>query len=228
MWRDPVAADRVTELRETATNGAIDIDSEIARLESKSTKLLRETYARLSPWQKAQVARHPQRPRTLDLVPLIYTTNYDDFIEMLRDSRTFNRYQKTIIDRPTLNSTSCDVPHEVAIEARWLGDWHARGAAPDPPAVPEGRVAFRIGDAASLPYQEDSFDLVAVNRRETVKVWRNVGLGMAEAPAAIGQWAAVRLTQPGPNRDAIWALGLRSPVTLALSPSSTRHAAACG
>jgi flavin-dependent dehydrogenase len=39
---------------------------------------------------------------------------YDDFIEMLRDSRTFNRYQKTIIDRPTLNSTSCDVPHDVA------------------------------------------------------------------------------------------------------------------
>ena len=39
---------------------------------------------------------------------------YDDFIEMLRDSRTFNRYQKTIIDRPTLNSTTCDVPHDVA------------------------------------------------------------------------------------------------------------------
>jgi flavin-dependent dehydrogenase len=39
---------------------------------------------------------------------------YDEFIELLRDDRTFNRYQKTIIDRPTLNSTSCDVPHDVA------------------------------------------------------------------------------------------------------------------
>jgi hypothetical protein len=48
-------------------------------------------------------------------------------------------------------------------------------------------------------------DLVAVNRRENVKVWRNVGLGTAEAPAPIGHWAAVRLAQPGPNRDAIGA-----------------------
>ncbi|HZB69431.1 MAG TPA: acetyl-CoA carboxylase carboxyl transferase subunit alpha, partial [Sphingomicrobium sp.] len=46
---------RVAELRETATAGSIDIDSEIARLEAKSAKLLRETYARLTPWQKSQV-----------------------------------------------------------------------------------------------------------------------------------------------------------------------------
>ena len=53
---------RVAELRETATAGSIDIDSEIARLEAKSAKLLRETYSRLTPWQKSQVARHPDRP----------------------------------------------------------------------------------------------------------------------------------------------------------------------
>ena len=39
---------------------------------------------------------------------------YDEFIELLRDDKTFHRYRKTIIDRPTLNSTSCDVPHDVA------------------------------------------------------------------------------------------------------------------
>ena len=54
---------RVAELRETASSGSIDIDSEIARLEAKSAKLLRDTYARLTPWQKSQVARHPERPR---------------------------------------------------------------------------------------------------------------------------------------------------------------------
>ena len=69
---------RVTELRETASNGSIDIDSEISRLEAKANKLLRDTYARLSPWQKAQVARHPERPHfknyveglTEDFLPL--------------------------------------------------------------------------------------------------------------------------------------------------------------
>jgi acetyl-CoA carboxylase carboxyl transferase subunit alpha len=59
---------RVAELRETANAGSIDIDTEISRLEAKSTKLLQETYARLTPWQKTQVARHPERPHFKDYV----------------------------------------------------------------------------------------------------------------------------------------------------------------
>ena len=54
---------RVAELRETANRSDdIDIDAEVGRLEAKSAKLLRDTYAKLTPWQKAQVARHPERP----------------------------------------------------------------------------------------------------------------------------------------------------------------------
>jgi acetyl-CoA carboxylase carboxyl transferase subunit alpha len=52
---------RVAELRET-DSGTVDIAPEVARLEAKSQKLLRDTYARLTPWQKTQVARHPERP----------------------------------------------------------------------------------------------------------------------------------------------------------------------
>ncbi len=48
-------------------------------------------------------------------------------------------------------------------------------------------------------------DLVEVERRENVKLWRNVGAGTAEAPAPLGHWAAVRLRQGGSNRDAIGA-----------------------
>ena len=59
---------RLTELRETASAGSIDIDSEVAKLEAKSTKLLKEIYARLTPWQKSQVARHPDRPHFKDFV----------------------------------------------------------------------------------------------------------------------------------------------------------------
>ena len=54
---------RVAELKETATRSDdLDIDAEVGRLEAKSAKLLRDTYAKLTPWQKAQVARHPERP----------------------------------------------------------------------------------------------------------------------------------------------------------------------
>ena len=59
---------RVAELKETANAGDLDLDSEIGRLEAKSSKLLRETYAKLTPWQKAQVARHPERPHFKDYV----------------------------------------------------------------------------------------------------------------------------------------------------------------
>ena len=59
---------RVAELKETADAGELDLDSEIGRLEAKSSKLLRDTYARLTPWQKAQVARHPERPHFKDYV----------------------------------------------------------------------------------------------------------------------------------------------------------------
>ena len=59
---------RVGELRETANSGTVDIESEVSKLEAKSAKLLRDTYAKLTPWQKTQVARHPQRPHFKDYV----------------------------------------------------------------------------------------------------------------------------------------------------------------
>jgi len=63
-FEKPVAAldAKIHELRETATAGDIDIDSEVAKLEAKSAKLLKDTYAKLTPWQKTMVARHPERP----------------------------------------------------------------------------------------------------------------------------------------------------------------------
>ncbi len=63
-FEKPVAAldAKIIELRETASAGSIDIESEVAKLEAKSSKLLRETYSKLTPWQKTMVARHPERP----------------------------------------------------------------------------------------------------------------------------------------------------------------------
>ena len=53
---------RIVELRATAAVGDINIDGEIATLEQRAAKLLTDTYAKLTPWQKTQVARHPDRP----------------------------------------------------------------------------------------------------------------------------------------------------------------------
>jgi acetyl-CoA carboxylase carboxyl transferase subunit alpha len=72
---------RVTELRETASSGAVDIDADVGRLESKANKLLRDTYAKLTPWQKAQVARHPERPHFKDYLAGIA----DDFLPLAGD-----------------------------------------------------------------------------------------------------------------------------------------------
>ena len=72
---------RVRELRDTANGGEIDIHADIDRLEAKSAKLLRDTYSKLTPWQKAQVARHPERPHFRDYVSAIA----DDFMPLAGD-----------------------------------------------------------------------------------------------------------------------------------------------
>jgi acetyl-CoA carboxylase carboxyl transferase subunit alpha len=72
---------RVAELRETASTGSIDIDAEIGRLETKANKLLRDAYAKLTPWQKTQVARHPDRPHFKDYIAGLA----DDFLPLAGD-----------------------------------------------------------------------------------------------------------------------------------------------
>ena len=82
---------RVAELRETAESGSINISAEIDRLQAKADKLLRDTYAKLTPWQKTQVARHPERPHFKDYV----ATLIDGFIPLAGD-RNFGDDQAII------------------------------------------------------------------------------------------------------------------------------------
>jgi acetyl-CoA carboxylase carboxyl transferase subunit alpha len=73
---------RLSELRETAASSEeIDIDAEVSKLETKTSKLLRDTYAKLTPWQKTQVARHPDRPHFKDYVGGIA----EDFLPLAGD-----------------------------------------------------------------------------------------------------------------------------------------------
>jgi len=72
---------KIEELRFVQDDSAVDISEEIGRLSKKSAQLTKDIYAKLSPWQVAQVARHPQRPYTLDYVSHIFT----DFEELHGD-----------------------------------------------------------------------------------------------------------------------------------------------
>jgi acetyl-CoA carboxylase carboxyl transferase subunit alpha len=72
---------RLRELRETAAAGALNLDADIDRLQAKSDRLLRETYARLTPWQKTLVARHPDRPHFKDYVAGLI----EDFVPLSGD-----------------------------------------------------------------------------------------------------------------------------------------------
>jgi len=56
---------KIEELRHLSDSGEVNIAEEVSKLQAKVDKLLRSTYAKLTPWQKTQVARHPQRPHAL-------------------------------------------------------------------------------------------------------------------------------------------------------------------
>jgi acetyl-CoA carboxylase carboxyl transferase subunit alpha len=64
---------KIEELRRTTDAGGIDVADEVGRLRDKAEKLLAATYAKLTPWQKAQVARHPERPKCLSYVQALIT-----------------------------------------------------------------------------------------------------------------------------------------------------------
>lgn len=72
---------KIEEMKALSGNSHLGLDDEIARLEKKAQKLRTEIYSSLSRWQRVQLARHPDRPYTLDYVHRIFT----DFIEIHGD-----------------------------------------------------------------------------------------------------------------------------------------------
>lgn len=64
---------KIEELRHVGADGAVNIQDELARLEAKSQLLTKNIFTNLTPWQITQLARHPQRPYTLDYVNMIFT-----------------------------------------------------------------------------------------------------------------------------------------------------------
>lgn len=72
---------KITELKDFTSNAEVDLSKEINQLEQRFTKLEKEIYHNLKPWDRVQIARHPERPTTLDYVHEIF----NDFIELHGD-----------------------------------------------------------------------------------------------------------------------------------------------
>jgi len=82
-FEKPIAEleERIEDLRRLADQEDLDVSDELRKLEKKADKLRRDVFSKLSRWQRVQLARHPQRPYTLDYVNLLM----DDFIELHGD-----------------------------------------------------------------------------------------------------------------------------------------------
>ena len=95
---------KIEELRFVQDESAVDISDEINRLAEKSQQLTKDIYTRLTPWQVSQIARHPQRPYTLDYVQNIFT----DFHELHGD-RAFGDDLSIIGGLARFNGSACMV-----------------------------------------------------------------------------------------------------------------------
>src|SRR6478735_9877133 len=95
---------KIEELRYVQNESAVDISEEIDRLSKKSLQLTKDIYSSLTPWQVTQIARHPQRPYTLDYVSEVFT----DFQELHGD-RAFADDQSIVGGLARFNGQACMV-----------------------------------------------------------------------------------------------------------------------
>jgi acetyl-CoA carboxylase carboxyl transferase subunit alpha len=72
---------KIAELRHLSSDSGLNIAEEVGRLEAQASRLLRQSYARLTPWQKVLVARHPDRPHCLDYIAGLIT----EFVSLAGD-----------------------------------------------------------------------------------------------------------------------------------------------
>jgi acetyl-CoA carboxylase carboxyl transferase subunit alpha len=105
-FEQPIAEleQRIEELRYAQEDSAADISDEIQRLTKRSQTLTKDIYGKLSPWQVAQVARHPQRPYTLDYIQALFTG-----FEELHGDRSFSDDASIVGGLARFNGEACMV-----------------------------------------------------------------------------------------------------------------------
>src|SRR3954462_2103668 len=105
-FEQPIAEleQRIEELRYVQDDSAVDISEEIQRLTKRSQTLTKDIYGKLTPWQVAQVARHPQRPYTLDYIGMLFT-----HFEELHGDRVFGDDPAIVCGLARFNGEACVV-----------------------------------------------------------------------------------------------------------------------
>jgi len=105
-FEQPIAEldNKIEELRYVQNESAVDISEEIERLDKKSQQLTKDIYSSLTPWQVTQIARHPQRPYTLDYIADLFT----DFTELHGD-RSFADDLSIVAGLARFNGQACMV-----------------------------------------------------------------------------------------------------------------------
>lgn len=167
---------KIVELRQLAEQDtSMDIEDDVARLQAKATQLIEETYAKLTPWQKAMVARHPGRPHFSDYV----THLIDDFTPLAGD-RLFGE------DRAIVAGLGRFRGRPVAVVGQEKGnDTKSRLEHNFGMAMPEG---YR--KAQRLFHMADKFNLPVVSFADTQGAYPGVAAeerGQAEAIARATQ-----------------------------------------
>ena len=163
---------KIAELKSlAATDQAVSIDEEVTRLSARADEALVEIYRRLTPWQKTQVARHPQRPHFTDYVtslitewtPLAGDRKYREDAALLAGFGRFDGQPVAILGQEKGNSTETRLKHNFGM------------------ANPEGyRKAVRIMDMA------DRFNIPVLSFVDTAGAYPGIGAeerGQAEAIA---------------------------------------------
>jgi acetyl-CoA carboxylase carboxyl transferase subunit alpha len=162
---------KIAELRHLASGGEMNIADEVTKLEGKASRLLRQTYSRLTPWQKVQVARHPDRPHLADYIdrlfegftPLAGDRNFAEDPAIVGGIGRFRGYSTILIGNEKGAETEARVRHNFGM------------------AQPEGyRKARRLMQMA------DRFHLPVVTLVDTPGAYPGIGAeqrGQAEAIA---------------------------------------------
>ena len=163
---------KIAELKAmAATDHAVSIDEEVNRLSSRADEALVEIYKRLTPWQKTQVARHPQRPHFSDYIsklitewtPLAGDRKYREDAALQAGFGRFNGQSVAVLGQEKGNSTETRLKHNFGM------------------ASPEGyRKAVRIMEMA------DRFNIPLISFVDTAGAYPGIGAeerGQAEAIA---------------------------------------------
>lgn len=136
---------KIEQLRFVQDDSAVDISEEISRLDAKSQSLTKDIYAKLTPWQCALVARHPQRPYTLDYLDLVFT----DF-EELHGDRNYADDHAIVGGLARFNGQSCMViGHQKGRDTK--EKIHRNFGMPRPEGYRKALRLMRLAEKFSLP-----------------------------------------------------------------------------